>query len=72
MTRDVQRIEPMIQALRAAWYLHPDMRLGQIVNNAPYFDADGKNTSYAAPAFFVEDDQMYDGLLGLAKNARGL
>lgn len=66
--RDEDRIAEVIGALTIAWYKHPDLRLGQLVTNAPYFEADGTNTGYAPPAFAVEDDVMLAGLRGIARN----
>lgn len=63
--RDPARIDRMIGALREAWHKHPDLRLGQLVSNAPYFDASGTNLGHAQPAVLVEDDAMECGLRGL-------
>lgn len=45
--RDPARIEPVIAALRAAWYAHPDLRLGQLIVNAGHPDP-----------FNIEDDEL--------------
>lgn len=63
--RDKDRIDRMVETLRQTWHKYPDMRLGQLVNNAPYFEADGTNSGYSSPAFLVEDDRMEEGLQGL-------
>lgn len=66
MTRDPNRIEEVLEALRDAWTMYPDMRLGQLVNNAPYFNEDGTNTGHSIPVYLVEDDRMLEGLRGVA------
>jgi len=63
--RDAERIGPMLQALGEAWMKNPDLRLGQLVNNAPYFNADGTPTGGSIPSFLVEDDVMRAGLIGM-------
>lgn len=62
VSRDPDRIEPILAELAAYWKANPDMRLGQIVVNASDFGG-GR-----AP-FFTEDDQMLSGLRRLAKEA---
>jgi hypothetical protein len=57
--RDPARIEPMIAQLRALWLSKPDWRLGQIIVNAS-----------TADPFYVEDDEMRDGLADLVDAAR--
>lgn len=54
--RDPARIDPIIEALRAAWHANPQMRLGQLVCNASRVA-----TSNVDP-FNCEDDPMQLGL----------
>lgn len=63
--RNPDRIDRMTELLRQTWHKYPDMRLGQLVTNAPYFDAEGNNTGHSIPAFLVEDGRMEEGLMGL-------
>jgi hypothetical protein len=65
MARPVDRIDPMLTLLRAAWYANPDQRLGQIIGNAcrdPYKATD----DYRDP-FTVEDDETWEGLRRMAE-----
>jgi uncharacterized protein YihD (DUF1040 family) len=59
--RDPNRIPKMIAALLAAWYRHPDLRLGQLVSSAAALSS---NTS---DPFYVEDDKIIEGLKKLAE-----
>jgi hypothetical protein len=60
--RDPERIDPMIEELRAFWHKHPDWRLAQIVCNAA-------NSSEPIPSrwdpFYVEDEDLFHGLKSL-------
>lgn len=49
-TRDPQRINRIIEQLRAAWHTVPDQRLGQLINNLLHIDHS------PLPAWLVEDD----------------
>lgn len=71
VTRDSARIDRMVATLREVWHAYPDLRLGQLVTNAPYFEADGRNSGWALPPALVEDARMEEGLRGLlARNAQ--
>ena len=48
--RDPMRIEPTLALLRAAWYMHPDWRLGQLIENVL---AESTN-----PTYYVEDSEL--------------
>lgn len=48
--RDVERIDVMIEKLREAWKLYPDMRLGQLIVCCAETD----------DIFSVEDDKMQE------------
>lgn len=50
--RDPARIGPMLRALEAAWTKHPDLRLGQLINNMFTFES----------AYNMEDDDMLRAL----------
>lgn len=51
-TRGGDRIDHVIDGLRAIWREHPDLRLGQLINNA-----------VAEPLlYYIEDDKMIDSL----------
>lgn len=49
MPRDPSRIDPIIEQLRALWKTHPDMRLGQLIENVAGANED---------IFNIEDDDM--------------
>lgn len=65
MTRDIERIDRMVKTLREVWHKYPDLRLGQLVHNAPYFEADGNIVNPTIPTVLVEDDRMEEGLQGM-------
>lgn len=65
--RDPARIPRLIEALQAAWEKYPDLRLGQLVSNSRYFDADGINHGDPrTPVELVEDNVILEGLRGIA------
>lgn len=49
--RDPARIPVVIEALRAYWLAHPDMRLGQIIANAVHSNV-----------FYIEDGNLKDAV----------
>jgi len=49
--RDPERINRIINLLRAYWHIYPDLRLGQIISNV----APGE-----PPLFYLEDDAFED------------
>jgi hypothetical protein len=55
--RDKNRIPIMLEKLRILWEKHPDLRLGQIVENAKSVSVD-KNV----PTFTIEDNLIEEGL----------
>lgn len=48
--RDPARIDRVLAAIREAWMLQPDTRLGQLLHNAAHDVGDGVDV------FYVEDD----------------
>jgi uncharacterized protein YihD (DUF1040 family) len=50
--RDPARIEPMLNLIRTAWELNPDMRLGQLLVNIV------RPTQSCPEVFYVEDDEL--------------
>lgn len=60
--RDPNRIDPMIDKLRALWHRYPDFRLGQLVVNLGRRAPDTK-----ADTFNVEDDKMATTIDQVAK-----
>ncbi len=58
MARNPDRIDGIIETLRAAWKMNPDWRLGQLVYNAAGSDP-----------FYTEDDTMQDRLLQIIGSA---
>jgi hypothetical protein len=61
--RDPDRIDVVLERLRAFWKKHPDWRLGQIMSNA--YGAAGASKDI----FFVEEDDFLKGLAALEKEA---
>lgn len=53
--RDPKRIEPALRALAMYWHAHPDLRLGQIVDNASQFAG-------VSDIFNMEDDRLVAGI----------
>lgn len=49
--RNPNRIRPLLDALAAAWEKCPDLRLGQLIENATF---EGTN----APLFYIEDEAL--------------
>ena len=56
--RDPKRIEVMLDLIRRAWYLDPDMRLGQLLVNA---------TGITGDMFYVEDYTVQEALARFAR-----
>lgn len=53
-TRDPERIDRMIEKLRALWRQQPDTRLTQLVCNL----ASGVSLNFHGDPFYCEDDQI--------------
>jgi uncharacterized protein YihD (DUF1040 family) len=56
--RDPNRINRILEKLRAAWLSSPDLRLGQLVMNAIAMTEDRPVNDI----FYIEDDQTEKGL----------
>lgn len=56
--RDPARIDALLQLLGAVWHRNPDLRLGQLVHIAGCMQQPDM-----ADGFYIEDDQMREGLL---------
>lgn len=54
--RDPQRIDEVLLAIRTAWQLDPDLRLGQLIVNAV------RPTSPCPEVFYIEDEKLVKGL----------
>ena len=52
MTRDPDRIGPLLGALEAYWFAHPDLRLGQIIGNI------ARDNGHGNDPFYMEDDSI--------------
>jgi len=50
--RDPARIEPILNLIRTAWELNPDMRLGQLIVNIV------RPKESCPEVFYVEDDEL--------------
>ena len=55
--RDINRIEPMLELVRKLWIAYPDMRLGQLIQNAAVISGWKTND-----VFYIEDDQLANGI----------
>jgi hypothetical protein len=62
--RDPARIDRMIGLLRGLWVAYPDLRLGQIIDNAKVFALREQHLdgSPLPDTFYVEDDIIELGL----------
>jgi hypothetical protein len=60
--RDPERIPRILQLLETYWRKHPDLRLGQIVENAKVQVKRGPDRNPAIDTFYVEDEQIEEGL----------
>lgn len=60
--RDPKRIPVLLEKLRTIWEAYPDLRLGQIVENAKSASKGNK-----IDTFSVEDDLLEEGLDWLTK-----
>jgi hypothetical protein len=60
--RDPERIDAIIEELRAYWKAHPDHRLGQIVSNAWWYSDEA-----SLDLFVVEDEPIRKGLASLTR-----
>lgn len=57
--RDPARIDRVLKKLRLLWQRYPDLRLGQLIQNAKSQAGEGSGN---VPLFTVEDDVMEVGL----------
>lgn len=64
--RDPARIDAMLERLRQVWQAHPDLRLGQLVQNAARIKA-----SELQDVFYIEDEALFEGLGHLAQEMEG-
>ena len=64
--RDTQRIDRIISKISVFWKQYPDLRLGQIIENAKITSPGSKTDT-----FNIEDDVLEQGLDSLAKGHRG-
>lgn len=56
--RDPNRIPKMMAVLLEYWAANPDLRLGQIIDNACRINHTYNNYD----VFYVEDEKLFDGL----------
>jgi len=54
--RDLNRIKPIIDTVTQVWNKHPDLRLGQMLENLTGYDED---------LYYVEDDELLKRLNNL-------
>ena len=55
--RDINRIEPILELVRELWTACPDLRLGQLIQNAAVISGWKTND-----VFYIEDDQLANGI----------
>jgi hypothetical protein len=60
----VERIDLILGEIRRIWYAHPDLRLGQLVENAV---DPGETEHYTESMYWVEDSSLLAGLLNYPK-----
>lgn len=65
--RDLDRIEPVLEAVRRAWEHHPDLRLGQLLYSAVGQGRD--DVPPCPPLFYIEDDAVIAALESLEGTA---
>jgi len=58
--RDINRIEPILELVRELWTACPDLRLGQLIQNAAVISGWKTND-----VFYIEDDQLANGIKAL-------
>ena len=58
--RDINRIEPILELVRELWKACPDLRLGQLIQNAAVISGWKTND-----VFYIEDDQLARGIKAL-------
>ena len=63
--RDPKRIPEILQVLGEIWTKYPDLRLGQIIDNASV------ESQSKAPVFYIEDDDLLEGLKSLNQKISG-
>lgn len=51
--RDPARIPKVLEAIRAVWLAHPDLRLGQIIDNAATQPEGGR-----IDVFYIDDETL--------------
>jgi uncharacterized protein YihD (DUF1040 family) len=61
--RNPERITTMLQKLEVYWRKNPDLRLGQIIENA-------KDVGDSTPIFYIEDSVIEEGLDKLIKRGK--
>jgi uncharacterized protein YihD (DUF1040 family) len=70
--RDPNRIHHMLQVLRNVWTLNPDLRLGQLIDNARFFDEAGyapECDTSVLPIYLIEDEDMENCLKGMLRSS---
>lgn len=60
--RDTERIPRILKKLQVIWLEHPDLRLGQLIENASL------SNSLENKLFYIEDDKLEEGLDALKTN----
>jgi uncharacterized protein YihD (DUF1040 family) len=61
--KDPKRIKPMMEIIRGIWEQNPDLRLGQLIENAcPEIKTIG--------SFYIEDEHLLKGLKAYAKKGK--
>ena len=63
--RDINRIDPILELVRELWTACPDLRLGQLIQNAAVISGWKTND-----VFYIEDDQLANGIKALKEGAQ--
>ncbi len=56
--RDLKRIPIILKRIEAIWLKYPDLRLGQIINNAIHFTDVKPKPSVSDRIYYIEDEEL--------------
>ncbi len=65
--RDVNRIDRILNQIKAYWHTYPDMRLAQIISNINSKARERQDLPEDLDVFFLEDDQLEQTLRELLR-----
>jgi DNA phosphorothioation-dependent restriction protein DptG len=62
--RDPKRIDVTLKAIKEAWEMYPDMRLGQLINTLANWRSEDHSHD---KTYYVEDDELVDNAKSFVK-----